>query len=574
MINGLPSAFQAPDGSTHDLRVVPGGILDPTDPDREAKRLAWRKWRRLVQRYRLTRLQECATDPAQQAVELEKCRRYGPAYFITTWGWVIDPRLDDDGRPRGESSFILYPFQVEFLHWLDQRLVTPGALGDGLVSKARDMGATWLCCMWSLHGWLFRESFRARFVSRNKDAVDRTNDPDTIFAKIDFAFQHLPAWMRPAGYNPDDHRMDMRLKHPLNGNVLSGESTTTKSMRGARATVAIYDEAAFIPNFLGVWTTGAHATHHRIAVSTESMEEGDDWINLRQGKGQAIRAAVLELDWWMHTEHDDAWYQREKERSMADPEGFAREVERNAHAGYGAYIYEASHAMSVLPGLGWEQGMAVYVGIDPGFDDDCAIVALGWDAYTGRYRAIDAYANRLQIPEFYAALLLGYVPEDAQASGPYDPVEFAALMRRIGSFQLFGDPAGTSRVTGKRDSWYERMNDWAFEKHGRDLPVIVGWDPDQRIFSGRRQALMKLLPRLDFNDTPGSRALLRSLQDHRFENHSRARLSEQIKPLHNANSHPVAALEYIAVNLEQLTAVSVALPGPYATAETGAYATS
>jgi len=135
-------------------------------------------------------------------------------------------------------------------------------------------------------------------------------------------------------------------------------------------------------------------------------------------------------------------------------------------------------------------------------------------------------------------------------------------------------PQGTNRFTGKRDSWYDKMDDWSFEHAKRYLPVITGWDPDQRIFSGRRQALQRLLPRLDFNDTPGCRAFLRALQDYRFENHSRARVAEQVKPLHNANSHPVAALEYFAVNIEQLTAVNVPMSDPYATADVGAYATS
>ena len=66
--------------------------------------------------------------------------------------------------------------------------------------------------------------------------------------------------------------------------------------------------------------------------------------------------------------------------------------------------------------------------------------------------------------------------------------------------------------------------------------------------------------------------MLRALQEHRFENQQRARQAEQVKPLHNANSHPVAALEYVAVNLERLTAVSVPLPAPTATADFGAYA--
>ncbi len=562
IIQGLPVDYPLADGTTVDLRVVPDGPRDPHDPERGAKRAEWKAWSERIRRYRHQRYHLCDDNIEEQAVELAKCQRYGAAYFLTVWGWMFDPR-EAEGRPIGPTPFIPYPFQIEMFGWLDTLMVTTGPRGDGVVSKSRDMGATWCCCGWALHGWFFKDAFQARLISRKEELVDRRNDMDSMFAKIDFMLERLPAWFIPQGFNREAHRMQLRLKNPANSNAINGEATTAKTLRGGRATIAFYDEAAFIEHFMGVWTTGASATAHRVAISTESMEEGDDFYRLGEGSKQdpSVRPAFLPMNWWTHPEHDDTWYREMKQRMSDDPEGFAREVERNTHAGFGTYIYAMAQTLDVghFPYI---QGSHVYLGIDPGFDDECAIVVLNWDVVSGRYRVVEAFANRMQPPEYYASLITGRVINgidgfDYRHFGYYDPMALADLMRTVPSFTLFGDPAGSNKITGLRDSWYDRMNDWAQRNHphGHGLSVVYSWDMDKRNFTGRRAALQRLLARTDFNDTPGVRALLQSLREYRFERATRDRMAEQVKPLHNSASHPVASLEYVAVNIEMTDSV-------------------
>ena len=77
--------------------------------------------------------------------------------------------------------FKLFPKQEEFLRWLQEREANEE---DGLAEKCRDVGFTWLCCVYALHGWLFRKGFKAGFGSRVLKLVDRKGDPDTIFEEV------------------------------------------------------------------------------------------------------------------------------------------------------------------------------------------------------------------------------------------------------------------------------------------------------------------------------------------------------------------------------------------------------
>jgi hypothetical protein len=123
----------------------------------------------------------------------------------------------------------------------------------------------------------------------------------------------------------------------------------------------------------------------------------------------------------------------------------------------------------------------------------------------------------------------------------------------------FGDPNGKERRTGATDSWYDRIYRWSRDHSptGRGIVFEVGWSMDQRTFSGRRASLRSLLPRMDFNDTPGVRRLLRALQEHRFERIDRPIQNERRTPHHHGDeSHIISALEYFAVNVERLDAQS------------------
>jgi hypothetical protein len=451
------------------------------------------------------------------------------------------------------------------LSWFDERLTQRGMKADGVVSKSRDMGATWNACGWALHGWLFRPSWQVRLISRKEELVDRKNDMDSMFAKIDFMIDRLPQWMLPRGFNRELHRLSLRLHNPENKNGITGESTTSKTLRGGRTTVAIYDEAAFIPGFLNVWATGANAASVRLAISSESLEEGDDFLKLRTGDGQMTKPALLELDYWKHPDHNDTvWLPEMRARFGPDEEAFEREIMRNPHAGFGAFVFSEVQHVSVghFP---YAFGMTAFVGIDPGMQDLCGMVALAKDPVTGRFRCVEAYAARGYPPEYYASLLLGVPNSDFTyiGSAVYDPRGFMDVMRGVDSFTLMGDPAGNNKTMNKEDSWYSKMEEYYAKHHpfSRGLPVITNWSMETgRKHQARRTAMMRLLPQIDFNDTPGVRALLDSLKNYRFEKQQASRLNEPVKPAHNDDSHIVNALAYIAVNLEEMRGVATPMP--------------
>lgn len=567
-LRGLPASYHGPDSripAGTNLADWPDAPIGRDDPRRDDHRGTWLQCRDQLRRYRIERWDACANDIEQQETEREKCRRYGAAYFLAVWGWMDDPRISPiTERPIGPTPFIPYPFQVDMLAWFDERLTKQGMAADGVVSKSRDMGATWCACGWSLYGWLFRPHWQVRLVSRKEELVDRKNDMDSMFAKIDFMLDRLPSWMHPRGFNRELHRLSLRLHNPENKNGITGESTTSKTLRGGRTTVVIYDEAAFIPGFLNVWATGANAASVRLAISSESLEEGDDFIKLRTGAGQLTKPSLLELDYWLHPEHDETWLALMRERFGPDLEAFEREILRNPHAGFGAFVYNEARSIQV-GNFPYELGMPVYIGIDPGLQDLCAMVILAKDPVTGRLRAVEAYAARGLPPEYYASLLLAlpstefsYLP-----SRVYDPEEFMATMRKIEGFTLFGDPAGHNKTMNVQDSWYSKMGEYYARNHpfNHGLSVLTKWNMDARKYQGRRAALMRLLPQIDFNDTPGIRALLDSIKDHKFEKATASRLTEAAKPSHNDDSHPVAALEYVAVNLEEMRNAALPTPG-------------
>src|SRR5579862_8293720 len=146
--------------------------------------------------------------------ELNKCKS-NPVHWINHWAWTYDPREKYATRP-----FNLFPRQEEFIHWLTERDQNQES---GLAEKSRDVGFTWLCAAYALHCWLFRDGDSTGFGSRKLDLVDHKDNPDCIFEKVRFLLNHLPSWMRPAGFEPHHHDKYCTLLNPVNGSTITGE---------------------------------------------------------------------------------------------------------------------------------------------------------------------------------------------------------------------------------------------------------------------------------------------------------------------------------------------------------------
>jgi phage terminase large subunit len=187
-------------------------------------------------RTRLELRRDIGDDPVKQAIELEYCRRNVVAW-VNRWAWTSDPR-----EARAVMPFVTFPRQAEFLLWLKER---DDRRENGLAEKSRDVGFTWLCSYYALHCWLFRAGDSTGFGSRKLDLVDVIGNMDSIFEKIRFGLQNLPAWMRPAGFSIAKNAGYCKIVNPVNGASITGEGGDGIG-RGGRKSRYFVDEAAFL----------------------------------------------------------------------------------------------------------------------------------------------------------------------------------------------------------------------------------------------------------------------------------------------------------------------------------------
>lgn len=254
---------------------------------------------------RLGRLQKLNREPQRRAVELAYCAR-DVVHWVNSWGWTYDPR-----EPSSFLPFDLWARQAEYLRWLAER---EERQEGGLVEKSRDVGITWLCCAYALHGFLFREGFQCGFGSRKLDLVDRKGDPACIFEKLRFLLRHLPAWMRPT--YADGHA---RLANADNGATITGEGGDNIG-RGGRSSLFFVDEAAYVERPQMIESSLSQTTRCRIDVSTPNGPGNPFAMKRFSGA-----VPVFTFSWRSDPRKDDAWYAKQK--ATLDPVTVAQEID-------------------------------------------------------------------------------------------------------------------------------------------------------------------------------------------------------------------------------------------------------
>ena len=253
---------------------------------------------------------EGAPDAGTGAGERAACAA-SVGHWLDAYGRTFDPRL-----PQPLIPFRLFPRQREFLAWLAER---EAAQEEGLAEKSRDVGFTWLCCAYALHGWLFRPGFSAGFGSRKLELVDRLGDPSCIFEKIRILLRHLPAWQLPRGFKWSEHDNHARLLNPETGAVITGEGGDEIG-RGGRASIFFVDEAAFLERPARVEAALSQTTHCRIWVSTPNGP-GNPFYRKRFGG----KIEVFTFHWKDDPRKDEAWYARQV--AALDPVTVAQEID-------------------------------------------------------------------------------------------------------------------------------------------------------------------------------------------------------------------------------------------------------
>jgi hypothetical protein len=594
-IPGLPTDWVARDGTTMDLSVVPAAPTSENDPDRAKKVKAWSRWGSEVFRYRRIRKIECR-DPVQQKIEREKCRRYGPKYVITMWCWVNEPRkrrfseVWDKIAPPGEEPehpgwlpAIPFPFQIALLDWFEARLAGTGADANGIISKPRDMGASWWICLAMMSHFLFDGQFSGKFISRREDEVDKTGKLNCLMGRLSchivtnrWPACTFPAFLRPSGWVDSVHRQQLQILHPENENIFSGESTSSRSGRGDRSDTGLVDEAAHIPELRELIGALSQTVDHLILISSEYVGTTDHWGEYIEAMQRINPDSVLELEWWMHPFHDQTYLDQERER-MQDDEAFAREILRDRYAGTSGWLYELARDIEPLEVIREHQEGTIHVcGFDPGQDDETALASVMLDSAFGRDTVLEAYARRGKTPEWWAALILGCDPDDPALEEYHLQFtirerELAEWFRSIPQPVIYGDPYGDNSPIRKGQTYYNEMRIFALkhnprkDEDGQPLPLVIicGTDNDQRHFQQRRLKTMSWLPRVDWNPIPDVIKTLHAIKNSKFDDPDKARQAEQKDAKHDGLSHRRTSIEFVAVNLEIAYRFGVGRNAPY-----------
>lgn len=189
----------------------------------------------------------------------DTCAR-DPIFYVNTFCYTYDPRLE----PFAKVPFLLYPFQVNAL----LTIVNSIGKNDLFILKSRDMGISWLCVIAYEWFWHFYPLKSFLMISRIKDYVDKSDNPKSLFWKIDFLHDNFPLWLMPKGYNRSEHRASLHIFNPENGSVIDGESTTEQAARGDRRTSILLDEFAAVEQGHRVLAATRDATNSRIFNST------------------------------------------------------------------------------------------------------------------------------------------------------------------------------------------------------------------------------------------------------------------------------------------------------------------
>ncbi len=311
--------------------------------------------------FRLWLVEEGCKDPEFAADIYAMCAR-DPLFFMSCFVYCYDPRSSIKISP-----FIPYEFQEVAVSEYCKSL----GKEDIFTDKSRDMGASWLHLILIDWMFLFQEMSSILCVSRVEDLVDKKDDPDSLFWKIDFIHKNLPPFLRPPAGS--EYRKMLHFYNPNTGSTINGCSTNDDVGRGGRRTVILLDEFAAVPNGYSILNATQATTNCRMFNSTP------------KGVGNAFHAMYktgikkIRLHWANHPEKNRGLYKSNKGKldlmdktfdwALHYPEGYNYILDGKIRSPwYDAECLRASHPMEIAQELDID-----YLGSDFQFFDPTKI---------------------------------------------------------------------------------------------------------------------------------------------------------------------------------------------------------
>lgn len=253
-----------------------------------------------------------------------------PIQWVKDWCVTFDPRR----KEMRILPFVLFKRQEEFLQFLWECFKDRE---NGLVEKSRDMGASWLCCAFSIWLWIFHPGTAVGWGSRKEEYVDKKEDPKAIFPKLIMLLRNLPKWMLPKGYNERGFCTYMKIANMENNSTITGEAGDNIG-RGGRTSLYIKDESAWYERPDLIEAALGDNTDVQIDISSvngtanvfyKRRMAGAEWEPDKTMPKGFTRIFIM--DWRDHPLKTQEWYDLRRARN--EREGllhvFAQEVDRD-----------------------------------------------------------------------------------------------------------------------------------------------------------------------------------------------------------------------------------------------------
>jgi hypothetical protein len=232
-----------------------------------------------------------------------------PVYWLNLVGWTfLQKAINAEGRevsvsgPAAHVPFITWRVQDDALVQLDNAIATGN---DVLISKSRDMGASWIVLAMFHHKWQFRPASTFLELSRKEALVDRRGDMDSLFEKHRYLLRWQPEWLRP---RIKDHTM--HLENLDIGCAIEGESTNSNAGQASRKTAILLDEFARVAEGAEIDLATADTSPCRIFNSTPSGPNTQFTRIWKSLQAKTRRGVVIELPWWRHPDKGKGAEQR------------------------------------------------------------------------------------------------------------------------------------------------------------------------------------------------------------------------------------------------------------------------
>jgi len=230
---------------------------------------------------------------------IDRCRR-DILFFVNCFVWQYNPQVK-----KGEfGPFITWEFQDDAFAVMVE-CIEEGR--DLVIEKSREMGASWMCLIVMLWYWLFHPWKKFLCISRNAEAVE-SEDPDSLFWKIDFMLKHMPSWLVPK-----TKRRGMFYGNEDNGSTITGQASTGKAGVGGRATAMFVDEFSQIREDYEVLHRTADTTACRIFNFTHT-----DVGNAAAELSRRVDLRKLRLHWSSHPGKNKGLYQYHQETGKVE----------------------------------------------------------------------------------------------------------------------------------------------------------------------------------------------------------------------------------------------------------------